>query len=197
MPGKLEGKKVAILATDGFEQSELMEPYKALREAGADALIVSPTGGKIQGMKHAEKGEQVEVDLRLDETDADDFDALVLPGGVMNPDALRMNPKAVHFVKEFHAARKPIAAICHGPWLLIEADVVDGRRVTSWPSLKTDLRNAGAEWTDAEVVCDRGLVTSRKPEDLPAFNRKLIEEIAEGRHERRGARRAGATAGLQ
>jgi protease I len=197
MPGKLEGKKVAILATDGFEQSELMEPYKALREAGADAMIVSPTGGKIQGMKHAEKADAFEVDLTLDQADADDFDALVLPGGVMNPDALRMNSKAVHFVKDFHVARKPIAAICHGPWLLIEADVVDGRRVTSWPSLKTDLRNAGAEWTDAEVVCDRGLVTSRKPDDLPAFNRKLIEEIAEGRHERRGAKRAGATAGLQ
>jgi len=197
MPGKLEGKKVAILATDGFEQSELMEPYKALREAGADAMIVSPTGGKIQGMKHAEKADAFEVDLTLDQADADDFDALVLPGGVMNPDALRMNPKAVHFVKDFHAARKPIAAICHGPWLLVEADVVDGRRVTSWPSLKTDLRNAGAEWTDAEVVCDRGLVTSRKPDDLPAFCRKMIEEIAEGRHERRGAKRAGATAGLQ
>jgi protease I len=197
MPGKLEGKKVAILATDGFEQSELMEPYKALREAGADAIIVSPTGGKIQGMKHAEKADPFEVDLTLDQADADDFDALVLPGGVMNPDALRMNAKAVHFVKGFHAARKPIAAICHGPWLLVEADVVDGRRVTSWPSLKTDLRNAGAEWTDAEVVCDRGLVTSRKPDDLPAFCRKMIEEIAEGRHERRGAKRAGASAGLQ
>ena len=197
MPGKLEGKKVAILATDGFEQSELMEPYKALREAGAEAVIVAPKAGQIQGMKHAEKGEQVDVELTLDQADADDFDALVLPGGVMNPDALRMNPKAVHFVKDFHAARKPIAAICHGPWLLIEADVVDGRRVTSWPSLKTDLRNAGAEWTDAEVVCDRGLVTSRKPDDLPAFNKKMLEEIAEGRHERRGAKRAGASAGLQ
>jgi len=197
MPGKLEGKKVAILAADGFEQSELLEPRKALREAGAETVIVSLKSGRIQGMKHAEKGEQVDVDLTLDQADADEFDALVLPGGVMNPDALRMNPKAVHFVKDFHAARKPIAAICHGPWLLIEADVVDGRRVTSWPSLKTDLRNAGAEWTDAEVVCDRGLVTSRKPDDLPAFNRKMIEEIAEGRHERRGARRAGASAGLQ
>jgi protease I len=197
MPGKLEGKKVAILATDGFEQSELLEPCKALREAGAEAVIVAPKAGRIQGMKHAEKGEQVEVNLTLDQADADEFDALVLPGGVMNPDALRMNPKAVHFVKDFHAARKPIAAICHGPWLLVEADVVDGRRVTSWPSLKTDLRNAGAEWTDAEVVCDRGLVTSRKPDDLPAFNRKMIEEIVEGRHERRGAKRAGASARLQ
>jgi protease I len=197
MPGKLEGKKVAILATDGFEQSELMEPYKALREAGAEVQIVAPKGGRIQGWKHIQPGEQVDVDLTLDQADAEDFDALVLPGGVMNPDQLRMNPKAVHFVKDFHAARKPIAAICHGPWMLIEADVVDGRRVTSWASLKTDLRNAGAEWEDAEVVCDRGLVTSRKPDDLPAFNKKVIEEIAEGRHERRGAKRAGATAGLQ
>jgi protease I len=197
MPGKLEGKKVAILATDGFEQSELMEPYKALREAGAEVQIVAPKGGRIQGWKHIQPGEQVDVDLALDQADADEFDALMLPGGVMNPDQLRLIPKAVHFVKDFHAARKPIAAICHGPWLLIEADVVDGRRVTSWPSLKTDLRNAGAEWTDAEVVCDRGLVTSRKPDDLPAFTRKMIEEIAEGRHERRGAKRAGAAAGLQ
>lgn len=197
MPGKLEGKKVAILATDGFEQSELMEPYKALREAGAEVVIVAPKGGRIQGWKHIQPGEQVDVGLSLDQADAEDFDALMLPGGVMNPDQLRMNPKAVHFVRDFHTARKPIAAICHGPWMLVEADIVDGRRVTSWPSLKTDLRNAGAEWTDAEVVCDRGLVTSRKPDDLPAFNKKMIEEIAEGKHERRGARRAGVSAGLQ
>jgi protease I len=197
MPGKLQGKKVAILATDGFEQSELFEPLKALLDAGAQAVIVAPKPGSIQGWKHAEPGDKVLVDLMLDEADADDFDALVLPGGVMNPDALRINPKAVKFVKEFHTARKPIAAICHGPWLLAEADIVEGRRVTSWPSLKTDLRNAGAEWTDAEVVCDRGLVTSRKPDDLPAFNRKLIEEIAEGRHERHGAKRAGENVRLQ
>ena len=196
MPGKLEGKKVAILATDGFEQSELMEPYKALREAGAEVQIVAPKAGRIQGMKHAEKGEQVDVELTLDQADADDFDALVLPGGVMNPDQPRMEPKAVQFVKDFALTRKPIAAICHGPWLLVEADVVDGRRVTSWPSLKTDLRNAGAQWVDAEVVTDRGLVTSRNPDDLPAFNRKMIEEFAEGRHERRTAG-AGAVAGLQ
>jgi protease I len=197
MSGKLEGKKVAILATDGFEQSELMSPYEALREAGAEPVIVSPKDGQIQGFKHAQPGEKVEVDLTLDQADPDDFDALVLPGGVMNPDALRMIPKAVHFVKEFAMARKPIAAICHGPWMLIEADLVDGRRVTSWPSLKTDLRNAGAEWTDAEVVTDRGLVTSRNPDDLPAFNRKLIEEIAEGRHERHGPKRVGPGARAQ
>lgn len=196
MPGKLEGKKVAILATDGFEQSELLEPLKALRAAGADALIVSPKAGRIKAWNHTHWGEEVEVDFTLEQTEADGFDALVLPGGVMNPDQLRMDPKAVQFVKDFALTRKPIAAICHGPWLLIEADVVDGRRVTSWPSLKTDLRNAGAQWVDAEVVTDRGLVTSRKPDDLPAFNRKMIEEIAEGRHERRTAR-AGAVAGLQ
>jgi protease I len=196
MPGKLEGKKVAILATDGFEQSELLEPLKALRAAGADALIVSPKAGRIKAWNHTHWGEEVEVDFTLEQTKADGFDALVLPGGVMNPDQLRMEPKAVQFVKDFALTRKPIAAICHGPWLLIEADVVDGRRVTSWPSLKTDLRNAGAQWVDAEVVTDRGLVTSRNPDDLPAFNRKMIEEIAEGRHERRTAR-AGAVAGLQ
>jgi protease I len=196
MPGKLEGKKVAILATDGFEQSELLEPLKALRVAGADALIVSPKAGRIKAWNHTHWGEEVEVDFTLEQTEADGFDALVLPGGVMNPDQLRMEPKAVQFVKDFALTRKPIAAICHGPWLLIEADVVDGRRVTSWPSLKTDLRNAGAQWVDAEVVTDRGLVTSRNPDDLPAFNRKMIEEIAEGRHERRTAR-AGAVAGLQ
>jgi protease I len=197
MPGKLEGKKVAILATDGFEQSELQEPRKALRDAGALTFVVAPKPGHIQGFKHAQPGDQVDVDLTLGQAEADDFDALVLPGGVMNPDALRMNPKAVHFVKDFARSHKPIAAICHGPWLLVEADLVDGRRVTSWPSLKTDLRNAGADWEDAEVVCDRGLVTSRKPDDLPAFNRKMVEEIAEGRHERRSGRRAGAAAGLQ
>ena len=196
MPGKLDGKKVAILATDGFEQSELLEPLKALRDAGADALIVSPKAGRIKAWNHTHWGEEVEVDFTLEQTEADGFDALVLPGGVMNPDQLRMEPKAVQFVKDFALARKPIAAICHGPWLLIEADVVDGRRVTSWPSLKTDLRNAGAQWVDAEVVTDRGLVTSRNPDDLPGFNRKMIEEIAEGRHERRTGR-AGAVAGLQ
>jgi protease I len=184
MPSKLEGKHVAILATDGFEQSELMEPRKALREAGATTEIVSLKKGSIKGWKHTDWGESVEVDKDLSEADAEDYDALVLPGGVMNPDKLRMEPKAVQFVKDFVDAKKPIAAICHGPWTLIEAGAVKGRKLTSWPSLKTDLRNAGGEWVDAEVVTDRGLVTSRKPDDLPAFNRKMIEEIAEGTHER-------------
>lgn len=194
MSGKLEGKKVAILATDGFEQSELLEPLKALREAGADARIVAPKAGRIKGWNHMQWGEAVDVDLTLDHADANDFDALMLPGGVMNPDHLRMNPQAVQFVKDFAEAQKPIAAICHGPWLLVEAGITLGRRVTSWPSLKTDLRNAGAEWEDAEVVTDRGLVTSRKPDDLPAFNRKMIEEFAEGRHTRAPGRRAGERA---
>jgi protease I len=196
MPGKLEGKKVAILATDGFEQSELLEPRKALREAGAEAVIVSSKSGSIKGWNHTQWGDDVRVDMTLDQADPDEFDALMLPGGVMSPDRLRLNPKAVRFVQDFHAAHKPISAICHGAWMLIEADIVDGRRVTSWPSLKTDLRNAGANWQDAEVVCDKGLVTSRKPDDIPAFNKKMIEEFAEGRHER-GARHAGAGAGLQ
>lgn len=189
MSRTLQGKKVAILATDGFEQSELLEPLKALREAGADAKIVSLRDGRIKGWNHTQWGQDVDVDLTLSEAEADDFDALVLPGGVMNPDRLRTSAEAVQFVKDFSAAQKPIAAICHGPWLLVEAGVARGRRVTSWPSLKTDLRNAGAEWEDAEVVTDRGLVTSRKPDDLPAFNRKMIEEIAEGRHERHGRAR--------
>jgi protease I len=189
---KLEGKRVAILATDGFEQSELLEPREALRAAGAIAEVVSPKKGRIKGWQHTEWGAEVDVDIDLANADADDFDALLLPGGVMNPDKLRIEPKAVQFVKDFVAAHKPIAAICHGPWTLIDAGGVDGRRMTSWPSLKADLQNAGAEWEDAEVVTDRGLVTSRKPADIPAFNRKMIEEFAEGRHDRKSARRAGA-----
>lgn len=191
MPRNLSGKKVAILATDGFEQSELTEPLKALRDAGIEAHVVAPRSGAIQGMRHHEKGDKVAVDRTLDEVRPDDYDALVLPGGVANPDQLRTNEKAVQFVKSFVQAKKPIAAICHGPWTLIEADAVRGRTVTSWPSLKTDLKNAGAQWVDQEVVVDQGLVTSRKPDDLPAFCRKMLEEIAEGKHERR---RAAATA---
>lgn len=194
MANKLEGKKIAVLATDGFEQSELLEPCRALRAAGAEAIVVSPKAGRIKGWNHTQWGEEVEVHLALEDADADDFDALLLPGGVMNPDRLRLEPKAVQFVKDFHAASKPIAAICHGPWLLIDAGVAKGRRLTSWPSLKTDLRNAGAEWEDAEVVTDRGIVTSRKPDDIPAFNRKMIEEFAEGRHERKPGKRAEAQA---
>lgn len=193
MAGKLDGKRVAILATDGFEQSELLEPLKALREAGAEAQVVSPKSGAIRGWNHKEWGDTIDVDVELARADADDYDALVLPGGVISPDRLRMEPAAVQFVKDFFAAKKPIAAICHGPWTLVEAGVVKGRRLTSWPSLRTDIRNAGGEWLDEEVVTDRGLVTSRKPDDLPAFIRKMIEEIAEGVHERaREPRRSGA-----
>lgn len=184
---KLSGKKVAIVATDGFEQSELAEPMKALRDAGAQVEIVSPKQGKIQGWKHFDHADYFNVDKTIDQAKADDYDALMLPGGVANPDQLRMNDKVVQFVKGFVQANKPVAAICHGPWTLIDAGAVRGRKVTSWPSLKTDLRNAGAEWVDQEVVTDRGLVTSRNPGDLPAFNRKMIEEFAEGKHARQKA----------
>jgi protease I len=179
--------RVAILVTDGFEQVELTRPRQALDEAGAKTSIVSPAGGSVQGMNHHEKGDRIPVDIPLAQASPDNFDALLLPGGVANPDQLRMNPAAVKFVRAFADAGKPIAAICHGPWLLVEADVVRGRTVTSWPSLRTDLKNAGATWVDQEVVTDNGLVTSRKPDDIPAFNRKMLEEIAEGRHA--GARR--------
>jgi protease I len=182
----LDGRRVAILAAEGFEQSELLEPRKALQDAGAETKVVSPAKDEVQGWKHFEKGEKVRVDVPLEQADADDFDALLLPGGVANPDQLRMQPKAVAFVRSFFEAGKPVAAICHAPWTLIEAGVVRGRTVTSWPSLKTDLTNAGAKWVDQEVVTDNGLVTSRKPADIPAFNRKMIEEFAEGRHEGRG-----------
>ena len=185
---KLNGKRVAILATDGVEQIELTEPRKALDEAGASTQIVSPKRGKIKGWQHDQWGDEIKVDISLDDARADDFDALMLPGGVKNPDQLRMNEKAVQFVRSFFAAGKPVAAICHAPWMLVEADVARGRTVTSWPSLRTDLRNAGADWVDREVVTDKGLVTSRKPDDIPAFNRKMIEEIAEGVHE--GQRRS-------
>jgi protease I len=181
MASELEGKRVAILVTDGFEQVELTEPRKALQKAGAEALIVSPKK-KVQGVHHDKPGDKFECDLALADAHAKDFDGLVLPGGVFNPDALRMDEEAVAFVKAFVDAGKPIAAICHGPWTLIETGAVEGRRMTSWPSLKTDLRNAGAEWVDEEVVVDRGLVTSRKPDDIPAFNAKMIEEFAEGDH---------------
>ncbi len=182
MSAKLPNKKVALLVTDGFEQVELTSPREALDDAGATTHLISPASGKVQGMNHDEKGDKFSVDVTLDSANPDDYDALVLPGGVANPDTLRTNDKAIRFIKAFFEAGKPVAAICHGPWTLIEADVVRGRQVTSWPSLKTDLRNAGADWVDEEVVCDQGLVTSRKPADLPAFNRKMIEEIAEGVH---------------
>jgi protease I len=182
----LAGKKVAILATDGFEQDELLSPLEALRDAGADAQVVSPSDeSKIKGWKHADWGKKVKVDLPLNEANADEFDALVLPGGVMNPDQLRRDPQVLEFVKSFFNAGKPVGAICHGPWTLIDAGVVRGRKMTSYETIQTDLKNAGADWVDEEVVVDNGLVTSRKPDDLPAFNAKLIEEIAEGVHQRR------------
>ena len=179
--GNLQGKKVAILVTDGFEQVELLEPRKALDQAGATTKVVSPAGKKVKGWNHKEWGDEVPVDVALDSVNVDEFDALLLPGGVMNPDHLRMIPKAVEFVKHFTDAGKPVAAICHGPWTLIEAGAVRGRTVTSWPSLKTDLKNAGATWVDKEVVSDPSLVTSRKPDDIPAFNREMIRLFGEGR----------------
>ena len=180
--GRLEGRKVAVLATDGFEQVELTKPVEALRAEGAQVEIVAPKSGLIQGFKHHDKGDTVPVDRELASADAGGYDAIVLPGGVINPDALRLEPKAIDFVRAFAQAGKPIAAICHGPWTLINAQAVEGRRMTSWPSLQADLTNAGAQWVDEEVVVDHGLVTSRKPDDLPAFCAKMIEEFAEGRH---------------
>lgn len=177
MQGGLEGKRIAVLATDGFEQSELTEPVRVLRAAGARVEVIAPKPGHIQGFQHLEKGAQVAVDRPLSDARADDFDALVLPGGVTNPDSLRLNRDAVVFVQEFFEAHKPVGAICHGPWTLIEAGIVKGRTMTSWPSLQTDLRNAGANWVDQEVAVDGQLVTSRKPSDLPAFCAKLIELI--------------------
>lgn len=177
--GSLEGKKIAILATDGFEQSELLEPKKALEDAGAEVKIVSLKSGEIKGWKDKNWTDSVEVDLTLDEAKADDFDALHLPGGVINPDLLRTKQEAVDFVKEFIAANKPVSAICHAPWLLINAEGVEGKTVTSWQSVKTDLENAGAKWVDEEVVVDGNLVTSRKPADLPAFNEKIIEVFSQ------------------
>ena len=186
MPARtpLEGQKVAILVTDGFEQVELTEPRKALQDAGATTELVAPRAGKVKAWKTRDWGEQFDVDRDLHGADADAYDALLLPGGVMNPDHLRMNATATRFVKAFFDASKPVAAICHGPWTLIDAGVVEGRRLTSWPSLQTDLRNAGAEWVDEEVVVDQGLVTSRKPDDLPAFNARMLEAFAQGRHAR-------------
>lgn len=179
---RIEGRKVAVLATDGFEQSELEQPVAALTAAGATVHVIAPKGGDIQGWQHHDKGRTTAVDVELKHAKAEDYDALVLPGGVINPDALRLEKKAIAFIAAFVQAGKPIGAICHGPWTLIDAGGVEGRTMTSWPSLETDLKNAGAKWVDKEVVVDQGLVTSRKPDDLQAFCRKLIEEIAEGRH---------------
>ena len=183
MARKLDGKKVAILVTDGFEQVEMTKPREALEEAGADTKIISLKSGKIQGMHHADKGDKFDVDLTLDEARPEEFDALMIPGGLMNPDALRSNEDALEFTRHFFREGKPVAAICHGPWVLIDAGVVRGRVLTSWPAIKTDVKNAGGKWVNEEVVVDNGLVTSRKPDDIPAFNEKMIEEFCEGRHE--------------
>lgn len=184
MSQQLNGKKVAILVAHGFEQVELTEPKQALEQAGAQTHIVSPEEGQVKGWQHTEWGDQFPIDVPLDQASADDYDALLLPGGVMNPDHLRRNQQALQFVRSFFAAGKPVAAICHGPWTLIDAGLVNGRKLTSYESIQSDLKNAGAQWVDQEVVVDQGLVTSRKPDDIPAFNRKMIEAFAEGRHEK-------------
>jgi protease I len=191
---KLRGKKVAILAADMFERVELEEPRKALEEAGADIEIVSIRDGEIQGFDHFEPAGKLRVDKTVEEVDASDYDALLVPGGVGNPDQLRADENAVSFVRDFAQAGKPMAVICHGPWVLVEAGIARGRRLTSWPSLQTDIRNAGGDWVDEEVVVDNGLVTSRKPDDIPAFNEKMIEEFAEGRHEQAPSPQGGAAA---
>jgi protease I len=187
---ELQGKKIAFLATDGVEQVEYTEPRKAVEQAGATAHLVALEAGEIQGFNHLDKGDTFPVDLTAADANADDYDGLVLPGGVANPDALRADADAVGFVRSFFEAGKPVASICHGAWTLVEAGVVKGRTLTSWPSIKTDIVNAGGTWVDEEVHTDRGLVTSRKPDDLPAFNAKILEEFAEGAH----AEQAQATA---
>jgi protease I len=183
----LTGKRVAIVVADGFEQVEMTSPREALEETGAETYLISIEEGRVKGWKHTDWGDTFEVDVPIDEAAPDDYDALLLPGGVMSPDKLRQDERVLEFVGAFFEQGKPVAAICHGPWTLIDAGVVEGRRVTSYPSIRKDLENAGAEWTDQEVVVDDGLVTSRKPEDLPAFNAKTIEEIAEGLHARSGS----------
>ncbi|HVS62391.1 MAG TPA: type 1 glutamine amidotransferase domain-containing protein [Thermoanaerobaculia bacterium] len=184
MAQKLDGKRVAILVEKGFEQVELTEPRKALEEAGASTTVISPVDGDtVRGWNHTDWGDEIPIDVHLEDAEAEDYDGLLLPGGVMNPDLLRVNEEAVRFTRSFFEAGKPVAAICHGPWTLINAEVVEGRELTSYPTLRKDLENAGARWVDREVVVDNGLVTSRKPDDIPAFNAKLIEELVEGVHE--------------
>ncbi len=180
MASRLNGKKIAFLATDGFEQAELIEPRKALDQEGATTVVVSPKDGEIKGWDVKDWGKTVKVDKTLENANPHDFDALVLPGGVINPDHLRMDPKAVNFIRQFVATGKPVAAICHGPWTLIEAGALNGKTVTSWPSLKTDLKNAGANWVDQEVVTDGQFIFSRKPDDIPAFNNAIVEAISNG-----------------
>ena len=187
MAQKLDGCRVAIVATDGVEQIELTEPLRALRNAGAKVDLVSPKPDTIQGFNHFDKADRIPVDRPLEDARPDDYDALMLPGGVINPDLLRLSPEAIGFIQHFVQAEKPIAAICHGPWTLIDAEGVNHKRMTSWPSLKTDLRNDGAEWMDKEVVIDGCLVTSRKPDDLPVFCREMIELFAEAQAEARAA----------
>ena len=187
MADTLRGKRIAILATDGFEQAELMEPRKALDDAGATTEVVSLKSGEIKGWKTKDWGDKVRVDKTLDQAKPQDYDALVLPGGVINPDRLRMEPRAVNWVKDFVATGRPVAAICHGPWTLVEAGVVKGKTFTSWPSVKTDLKNAGANWVDKEVVTDGQFISSRKPDDIPAFSRTLIGMLSESKHQMRAA----------
>ncbi len=183
MSDRLQGKKIAFLtANEGVEQVELTEPLKAVREAGAEAELLAPEAGQIQAFNHLDKGDAFDADRAVGDADASEYDGLVLPGGVANPDQLRSKPEALEFVRGFFEAGKPVGVICHGPWTLIDAGVVEGRTVTSWSSLETDLRNAGANWVDEEVHVDQGLVTSRKPDDLEAFNAKIVEEFAEGVH---------------
>ena len=193
MANQLQGKRIAFLFTEGVEQVELTEPLDAVKNAGADADLISLKEGEVQMFNHLDKGDTIEAELTVSDADPSNYDGLVIPGGVANPDALRMDEDAVEFVRAFFEQDKPVGIICHGPWLLAEAGVAKGRTVTSWPSLQTDLRNAGANWVDEEVVVDNGLVTSRKPDDLPAFCAKLVEEFAEGKHEQHVG--AGASAG--
>lgn len=181
----IRGLRIAILATDGFEQVELIDPRRALDEAGAETIVVSPKRDEIRGWKFTEWGDTVKVDQQLDRAKPGDFDALLLPGGVMNPDKLSMEPKAVEFVKSFFGSGKPVAAICHGPWMIVEAGSAGGRKIASWPSIKTDLRNAGAEWVDEEAVVDGNLVSARKPDDIPAFNRAMIEMFSDSQRKHR------------
>jgi len=179
---ELSNKRIAILAADGFEQVELEKPKEALEMAGATTNIVSPSSGQIQGMHHADKGDKFEVDQTLKTAKPEEYDGLMIPGGLLNPDTLRSTPEALDFVRHFFSTGKPVAAICHAPWVLIDAGVVSGRTLTSWPAIQTDVKNAGGNWVDEEVVVDNGLVTSRNPGDIPAFNDKMIEEFAEGKH---------------
>ncbi len=188
MADKLQGKRVAFLATDMVEQVELTEPWQAVKDEGTAVELISLEDGQIQGFNHYDKADEFKVDRTVEEARADDYDALVIPGGVGNPDTMRTDENAVQLVRDFFEQGKPVGVICHGPWMLVEAGVVRGRKVTSWPSLQTDIRNAGGNWVDEEVVVDQGLVTSRKPDDLPAFNKKIIEEFAEGRHEQQAAK---------